>query len=142
MDRRLFYRIDGQKLHLYLEGDYTVDEYLGFVERAMQDPGLPQKIAILTDARHSRAKRSREEVTRIVSHFRQWIPRIICLAVVVSMDYQFAVAREASSQSEYDGLIARPFREQASAVRWIETKLRRTVLWWIKIDGFVKIPPD
>ena len=123
---KLSYRIDGPILRVHLEGDYTMEEFLGLFEKAFNDPLAPERVAILMDGRFVAVERSSRDIEQITDKFEKWNKRIICEAVIVSSDYMFGVLRQASSYAEFGGRKLRPFRDPEAAREWIMKQLKES----------------
>ena len=125
MAEKLRYWIEGPILNVLLEGNYSVEDFLGLFEKAFDDPATPERVALFTDARTVQVQRSNKDVEKIISRFEKWNDRILCEAVVVSSDYMFGVTRQAASYAGFSGRKSRPFRDSEAAKEWITKQLNR-----------------
>ncbi|MFC1535253.1 hypothetical protein ACFL7M_18040 [Thermodesulfobacteriota bacterium] len=121
--RSIPYRIQDNILFLKAESDYSAEEFLDLLKKALNDPGIPKRFTILIDARFSEAKHRIEEIEPIFAELRKWGKRITHVAVIVQSNLHFGLTRQAAFYTGHAGQETMPFREIESAMGWIKEKL-------------------
>jgi hypothetical protein len=125
MSEKLIYWFKDNILNLKTEGDYSAKDFLELLKKALNDPLVPEKIAILVDARLSEANHSITDIQPIKYELMKLRERIVGIAVVVQSDFHFGFTRQASAYSEIDGWETKPFRDIKSAREWLIKRVER-----------------
>lgn len=119
------WEIRGRVLIVNLVGEYTFDEPVQAVMKALADTYFKAGTSLLVDTRLSRAKRSSED-------FRQralWVASLQssgisarCAIVIAPELHQFGVARMAATHHEIQGLEMTIFSDREEAFRWLSNE--------------------
>jgi hypothetical protein len=117
----LGFSIDGRLLKLRLEGRYSMADFIELVNRALEWPGLPQKVALMIDRRGSAVTvNSPEELQQGLEALFAWKQKILCMAYVTLSEFHFEFMQKASRFSAFNaGPPVRPFRDIEEAERWL-----------------------
>uniref|UniRef100_A0A832I2W3 STAS/SEC14 domain-containing protein n=1 Tax=Eiseniibacteriota bacterium TaxID=2212470 RepID=A0A832I2W3_UNCEI len=117
----LSYVARGRVVEVLLAGDYQEDEVSDLARRVRADPALPPSFDLLIDARASNRAPTVAELEMRVATLAALRDRLTGrIAMVVSDDLRFGLARLLEAHLEPFGMDARAFRSVESARAWLE----------------------
>jgi hypothetical protein len=124
IQKRLSYKFEDNILFLKVKGDYSEEEVIQLIKKAMNDTSIPERFPVLVDARLSEVKHKINEQEKIRKEFAEWLEKVMCSADVVQSDLHFGLSRQLSVFEEFEGREAEAFREMEPALAWIKEKMK------------------
>lgn len=110
--------VDDEKIELKLENQYTHNEVIDALSKALEI--APHPLPILVDVTDSSELKDAEELSafaRFLAGRRvDIVPR---LAVVVSQEIRYGIARQLGAYLEMAGVKAKPFYDRNQAMDWL-----------------------
>jgi hypothetical protein len=116
----LLYGVADGVLELRIEGTYSGDDLRAFSERIRTDASLPHRFQVLADIRRSNVVPAPAEMELRIQLIAAMRDRIAGrIAILVSDDLRFGIARVLEAHVEPLGIEVRPFRDMAAARAWL-----------------------
>ncbi len=118
------YRFEGRIFRVASVGESTVEQLIETFEAALDDPDFPEGAILLWDTRGSTSlkEKSGAELGRIASILGPKAHRHSNKsALIVPNDLYYGLMRMATAHSDEFGSDSRIFRDEESALEWIES---------------------
>jgi hypothetical protein len=105
---------------LRVEGDYANRQFLDALEAGLDALGSELPAPVLVDARASTASRPTSEVRELATSLAPFAPRIERVAVVVSSDVHYGLARMGAMLAGELGASSDVFRDMDAALAYLD----------------------
>jgi len=114
------YQLSGRHLLVRIEGDYATEELRRAVTSGLDELGQGARALVLLDARATTARHSSSEIRELGMSVGTLPPRIERIAIVVSSDVHFGLARMGSMFAGDLGASSDVFRDIAEARSFLD----------------------